>query len=64
MDRELTEMQQVAHACSGARLRRCSPPEGQTENDALLLLGLALVLLTDRADADLISVAALLYILL
>ena len=59
MDRELAEMQAVADACSGAKLFRRSPPPAQ--EDTLLLLGLALVLLTDRAD--LISVMALLYIL-
>ena len=37
-------------------------PQNRTENDTLLLLGLALVLLTDQAD--MLSVMALLYILL
>ena len=62
MDRELTEMQALADTFSGVRLFRRSPPQAQTENDTLLLLGLALVLLTDRADMP--TVMALLYIML
>ena len=62
MDRELAQMQQMAAAISDVRLFRRSPPQPQPDDDALLLLGLALVLLTDRAD--MLSVMALLYILM
>ena len=62
MDRELAQMQQTADSFSNVRLFRPSPPQPLTENDTLLLLGLALVLLTDRAD--MLSVMALLYIML
>ncbi len=64
MDRELAQMQRLADSFSGALLCRRSPPPSAAENDALLLLGLALVLLTDRANADMISVMALVYIML
>ena len=55
-------MQALADTFSGVRLFRRSPPQAQTENDTLLLLGLALVLLTDRVDMP--TVMALLYIML
>ena len=55
-------MQQIADTFSDVRLFRRSPPQNQAEDDTLLLLGLALVLLTDRADMT--AIFALLYILM
>ncbi len=62
MEREPMQREQTANTVSHARLFRRSPPQPQPDDDALLLLGLALVLLTDRAD--MLSVMALLYILM
>ncbi len=64
MDRELIRMQELADAISNVRLSRCSSPGERPEpdNDTLLLTGLMLVLLSDRAD--MMSIMMLLYILM
>lgn len=55
-------MQKIADTLSNVRLSRCFSPEEHPEadNDTLLLMGLMLVLLSDRAD--MMSVMMLLYI--